>query len=292
MPPHRQDGDDPKLDPCYESLIPLAEVTLLQRDDAAVGASSEWVAGPPRAVPLPTAVEAGVFGGDTNGPFMPDAEEVEALTGEHANEMIVLLSDWQAVEHAQRFGYDPATRRVPTTQEQRDFLSARLDTEHKRLAAAYTDAVAAYAEGFGDAAASSLDEWVRKTVADGEPQWEPYPPSHPWHYYHAGDNASPMPVGQIEPDPQAGQWLEQRLPKNPAKRMQVLREMLEKEQASLAADQERYKEIVERGAEALSRFDREIAHTSDAMAVATALALKYTHISQGKGRVKWLSAGT
>lgn len=240
------------------------------------------------AVPLESAVAAGVFGCTTDGPFAPDEEEVEALTGEHANEMIVLLSDLQAVEHALRFGYDPATRRVPIASEQRDSLSARLDKEGKRLSQAYADAVAAYAEGFGDTAAAGLDEWVRKTVAGGVPQREPYPPSHPWHYHHAGDNAPPIPVDEIEPDPQAGQWLEPRLPKNPTKRMQVLREMLEKERASLAADYDRYKRIVERGAEALSRYDREIAHTSDAMAVATALSLKYSHISQGLWRVAWL----
>jgi hypothetical protein len=65
--------------------------------------------------------------------------------------------------------------------------------------------------------------------------------------------------------------------------------MLTHEQAALTADQERYTDIVQRGAEALSRYDREIAHTSDAMAVATALALKYNHIGQGLGRAAWLA---
>lgn len=252
--------------------------------------SEPVVDGPPLALPLESAVAAGVFGSTTDGPFAPDEEEIEALTGEHANEMIVLLSDLQAVEHALRFGYDPATRRVPGTPEQRDSLSARLAKECDRLSQAYADAVAAYAEGFGDAAAAVLDEWVRKTVADGEPRREPYPPSHPWHYYHAGDSAPPVPVDQIEPDSDAGNWIADRLPKNPKKRVEVMREMLEREQASLAADKARYADIVQRGAEALSRYDREIAHRSDSMAVSTALALNYTHISQGRGRVAWLMA--
>lgn len=253
-------------------------------------AEPESANGPPIAAPLESAVQAGVFGMTLDGPIALEQEGIEALTAEHANEMIILLSDCQAIEHAQRFGYDPATRRIPTAPERRESLLARLEQEYKRLSTAYADAVAAYAEGFGNPAAATLDQWVRKTVADGDPRKEPYSPSHPWHYYHAGDNAPPIPLELIEPNPDAGRWLAERLPKNPKRRIEVLREMLKKERTSLAADQDRYKQIVDRGAEALSRFDREIAHTSDAMAVATALALKYTHVSQGLGRVAWLTA--
>ena len=65
-------------------------------------------------------------------------------------------------------------------------------------------------------------------------------------------------------------------------------EMFMRESQQLEADRSRYAEIVERGAEALSRYDREIAHTSDAMARASALALKYRHVSFGLGRVEWI----
>lgn len=114
---------------------------------------------------------------------------------------------------------------------------------------------------------------MRKGVADGDQKKEPYPPTHPWPYFHAGDNAPPVPVEEIPAEHDAGRWLAERLPKTPKKRLQAMHEMLERERASLAADKARYADIVERGAEALSRYDREIAHTSDAMAVATERAL-------------------
>lgn len=100
----------------------------------------------------------------------------------------------------------------------------------------------------------------------------------------------PIPVEEIEPDIDAGRYIEQELPKNPAKRAEKLRTMLAEERQRVEEDKWRYQEIVERGAEALSRYDREIAHSNDEMAVATALSLKYNHIRYGLGRVAWLES--
>lgn len=286
-PPDVVDGV-PEVEARAETPADLANLTAPAFDAAELATDAAKVGGPPIPAALPAAIEAGVFGITLDGPIVPDQEQIEALTAEHSNEMIIFLADSQVLEDALRLGYDPATGRTPATPEKKQSLLAKLEKEWKRLLDAYNDAVGAYAEGFGDSAAKALDEWVRKTVADGEPKKEPYPPSHPWHYFHAGDNAPPIPVDQIGADPDAGRWLAERLPKNSKKRLQVMREMLEREQAALAADKARYVDVVERGAEALSRYDREIAHTSDAMAVATALALKYSHITQGLGRVTWL----
>lgn len=272
--------DDPRSD-LTKLAIPLVDV-------AELAAAPRKVDGPPIPAPLQIAVEAGVFGLDLDGPIVPDREQIETLTYEHANELIILLADSQVLEDAIRLEYDPATGRTPPAPEARQSLLARLDKEWKKLLQAYDDAIGAYGDGFGEAAVEALDKWVRKTLADGDQKPEPYPPSHPWHYFHAGDNAPPVPVEEIPADPDASRWLSERLPKNPKKRSQVLHDMLEREQASLEADKARYADIVKRGAEALSRFDREIAHTSDAMAVATALALKYRHVSLGLGRVAWL----
>lgn len=244
----------------------------------------------PIAKPLPAAVDAGTFGWTTDGPIVPDDEEVAALTAEHANGMIVLLSDCQAVENAQRFGYDPLTLRNPSTSEKREALIESLAKEQSRLAASYAEAVNVYADAFGEPAAIELDRWVRTIVADGDPRTSPYPPSHPWHYFHAGDNAPPMPAEQIPPDDDAGRYLEPGLPKNLPKRIARLREWLAREQEQLEADKIRYADIVERGAEALSRYDREIAYSSDAMARASALALKYRHVSLALGRLHWIEA--
>jgi hypothetical protein len=135
----------------------------------------------------------------------------------------------------------------------------------------------------------SLDTWTRKIVADCtiEPT-DRYDPGHPWHYYHEGDNAQPIPVDQIEADLDIGRFIERELPKNPKKRAEKLQSLLSQERERVEHDKRRYQEIVERGAEALSRYDREIAHTSDEMARASSLALKYNHIRYGLGRVAWL----
>jgi len=255
-------------------------------DDAP--SASDPADGPPVLVPLPQAVEHGVFGWTDEGPIEPDEEQVAALTTEHASEMILLLCDLSAVQDALRTGRDPNTGRVPSKPEGNERLTDRLGKEATRLTTAYANAVAAFADGFGDQAAAALDGWVRQAVAGERGSNGSYPPSHPWHYYHGGDNAAPIPVGEIPPNEDVGRYLESELPKNPAKRIARLRELLDRERAQLEADRRRYQDIVERGAEALSRFDREIAHTSDAMARASALALKYSHISYGLGRVEWI----
>jgi len=97
-----------------------------------------------------------------------------------------------------------------------------------------------------------------------------------------------VPVENIAADEDAGRFLDAGLPKNAGKRLAKLRELIDREREQLDADRRRYVEVAERGAEALSRYDREIAHTSDAMARATALALKYRHVSLGLGRVAWI----
>lgn len=245
---------------------------------------------PPIAKPLRDAVEQGVFGATTDGPIDPDEVEVQAMTEEHGRELVSNLADWLAVEDAMRTGEDPRTGKVPRTPEAEAKLREFLEQELPRLTSAYAAALDAYARGFGSDAAAALDAWARKFVADctTEPK-DRYDPGHPWHYLPEGDNAAPIPVDQIEGDIEVGRFIERELPKNPAKRAEKLRTLLVQERERLEDDKRRYQEIVERGAEALSRYDREIAHTSDEMARATALSLKYNHIRFGIGRVAWLS---
>lgn len=243
----------------------------------------------PIAKPLPRAIEQGVFGTTIEGPMEPDDEEVRGLTEEHARELMVLLADLQAVEDALRTGEDPRTAKKPKTPEAEAKLREFLGREAPRLASAYASALTAYGDAFGSDSAAKLDLWVRKTVADCivAPS-NRYDPGHPWHYYHEGDNAPPIPVEEIEGDIDIGKYIERELPKNPAKRAVRLRELLARERERVVVDKRRYQEIVDKGAEALSRYDREIAHTSDEMARATALSLKYNHICYGLGRVAWL----
>lgn len=117
-----------------------------------------------------------------------------------------------------------------------------------------------------------------------------YGPSHPWHYLPQGDNASPIPFERIPPSEESGRWLQQELPKNVRRRLAALRETLKREEQQLLADRQRYEEIVARGADALSCYDREIAYGgNDELARAATLALKFNHIRLGKGRVEWLA---
>lgn len=243
----------------------------------------------PLAKPLPQAVEQGVFGTTTEGPIDPDEEEVRALTDEHGRELVAILADLQSVEDASRTGEDPRTGKPPRTPEAEAKLREFLEQEGPRLKSAYAAALDAYARGFGEAAAAALDTWARKTVADCTlAPSDRYDPGHPWHYFHEGDNAAPLPVDQIEADDDVGRFIERELPKNPKKRAEKLQSLLAQERERVEQDKRRYQEIVERGAEALSRYDREIAHTSDEMARATALSLKYNHIRYGLGSVAWL----
>ncbi len=258
--------------------------------DELAAAPCEQADGPPLAAPLPAAVAAGVFGLTTKGPVVPDADAIAEMTAEHAHEMIVLLADCEAVADAIRTGHDPRTGRTPRTPEAQARLADHLVSEERRLRESYADAVAVYAEAFGDDAASALDHWVRKVVADRTTCGASYEPSHPWHYFHAGDNAAPIPVNEIPADPEAGRFIESDLPKNPAKRITRLYDLAERERQQLDADICHYADIVERGAEALSRYDRENAYSSDALARASALALKYRHISLGRGRLQWIES--
>jgi len=247
----------------------------------------------PVALPLRSAIEQGVFGTTTAGPLEPDDDEVHAITAEQAAELTASLADLQSVEDAIRTGQDPRTGKAPRTPEAQARLREYLEREAPRLATAYGDALVAYANAFGEDAAKGLDLWVRKTVADCTiAPGHRYDPGHPWHYYHEGDGAPPIAVDDIEPDVDAGQYLARDLPKNRAKRVARIKELLVQEQQRVDDDRRRYQEIVERGAEALSRYDREIAHTSDEMARATALSLKYNHLRWGLGRLAWLLRAT
>ncbi len=123
--------------------------------------------GPPLFPPLPDAVECGVFGVTEAGPIEPDEEDVASLTTEHANEMMGLLADLAAVEDGLRTGRDPRTGKLPRTPETRARLAERLRTERVRLQEAYADALAVYAEAFGDDAAAALNAWVHRLAAEG-----------------------------------------------------------------------------------------------------------------------------
>lgn len=243
---------------------------------------------PPKFQPLKAAIDAGVFGITGAGPIEPDENDVAALTQEHSHELITTLVEMGVLEDALRSGIDPRSGRMPRTSEAGERLAERCRSELHTLKSKYGDMLAAFVEGFGPDAGNKLDDWAREQVA-GTPGRLPYDPGHPWHYYWAGDGAEPLPLEQIPPADDAGRCLEHHLPKNPAKRRARMHELLGSETQRLDEDRRRYNEVVARGTEALSRFDRDIAYGgNDELAIASTIALKYNHIRIGLGRVRWL----
>jgi hypothetical protein len=78
--------------------------------------------------------------------------------------MIGLLLNLAAVEDGFQTGRDPRTGKVPRKPETRTRLAKRQQAERARLQEAYADALAVYAEAFGDQAATALDTWVHSVI--------------------------------------------------------------------------------------------------------------------------------
>lgn len=287
---------DPAIDLVGQNAEPVAAATAdcRGRPDCAPESDPDeagLTGGPPLADPLSEAIAAGVFGVETAGPMEPDAEQVAALTREHANELIGLLGEIETLQHAIRTATNLRTGRSHRDSQAAAKVAEQHAAELRRLESTYAAALAAFEEGFGAEAAKRLDEWTRVVAAGGTRKRGGYDPGHPWHYYPAGDNAPPIPFDEITPCEDAGAWLERDLPKNSGKRLAKMRELLEREQRQLDDDRKRYEDIIARGAAALSRYDREIAYGgNDELARASSLALKYSHIRLGLGRLRWLTA--
>lgn len=252
--------------------------------------TSEWDAarddGLPIPRPLPEAVAAGVFGQLEDGPVDPSEEEVAELTENLANELIGALGEMAELGRALRGDGAPCAGDGIGDGERKRRLPKNLTGEIERLKRGYADTLAAYEEAFGTEAVAALDEWVRKTHADPEEPGPIYEPTHPWHYYRGGQNASPVPADEIPANAEAGRVLIAGLPVHSKKREKKLRELLHDASAQLEDDIRRYEDIASRGAEALSKYDREIAHGgNDELARASALALKFNHIAWGRGRI-------
>ncbi len=120
-----------------------------------------------------------------------------------------------------------------------------------------------------------------------------YPPNHPWHYLSEGDHAPPVPFDDIPPAENYDGSVEQDLPKPAAKRIIKARQILEAERTGLEQARLHYEDVIARGTEALSRYDREIAYGgNDELARAGTLALLYNQIAWRKGRIAYLERCT
>lgn len=248
--------------------------------------------------PLDSAIEAGRI-----DPSDCDPENLAALHREHANAAFAILADLYRVEQSKRNRTDPATGRPPRTEKQNERLAKLYAEEPPRLRHAFDVLIDVYAEAFGDSAADAFRKSIEARHAGiavvASPCMEraqkesgigdfngstSYDPGHPWHYLEQGDGAAPILFEDITPA-ESGQ-IGAALPRDVAKRRVKLQLMLADAERQLCDDEVRYRDLLARGAAALSEYDRNIAFGgNDPLAWASAVALKYNHISNGKGRV-------
>jgi len=258
----------------------------------------------PVPVPLPEAVEKGNFGmADEQTPVDPLPEEVFSLTEHHGERIVDLLEELKTID--EQLG--------AAAGEERQRLIAQKD----KALCAYQGALALYAEDFGDAATRQLDAWarsqlgvpsqrVKSTPRIAQSAYEPYAgigsdrpiaprtlqydPGHPWFYLARGDGQQPVPLSEIPARKCDGRFID-KLPKDPAKRRVKLERLLADEVAHLAGYELNYTDLIKRGGQALSEYDRNIAYGGDEeLAVASSLALRFNHIAHCRGRVRWLQA--
>jgi hypothetical protein len=119
------------------------------------------MAGLPCPQPLPTAIEGGIFGMEVDGPIVPDAEDVDSITEEHAREMLVLFTEIAYLQRCQAVGIVPESGRRPRTEEQHERLAARLTKVLADFRDKYEQCLDLYEQAFGAEAARQLDVWVR-----------------------------------------------------------------------------------------------------------------------------------
>jgi hypothetical protein len=251
--------DEPvRLEHAFDTLIDVYdEVFGTEAAEAFRKAIRAWHAGvevigenPPRPRALMSAVESGVFGQEEDGSNVdPGTDEAAAIT-ENVTEALMDLQP---------------------------------GPERKSL-------LAKYGEDFGSTAAEELDRWSQLNAEVADANDHEYDPGHPWHYCERGDGAEPMPVESIPARPITSEQFSVKWPKNPVKRRAAMQQMFASQQKQLAEDETRYQDLIDRGTDALSAYDKDIAHGGDEqLAWASAIALKYNHITGGRGRVQWLS---
>lgn len=262
-----------------------------------VAITSSSAESPSLEIPVPTplaeAVAKGVFGVDENEePIEPSPDEVHEISLLHGERLAELYASLAAVNQSSA-GLS-ADKRVERLREK------------ERLTCQIQGLLALYAEDFGEVAARRLDSWAQNEAyrrgpsaslseavpaAVSQSKTEPqYDPGHPWYYLARGDGRQPLRLEDIPASPCDGRFVGT-LPKGRVKRHAKLMRLFDEETAHLAQFEKNYRDLIERGAEALSKYDREIAYGGDReLAVASSLALRVNHIGHSRGRIQWLKS--
>jgi len=161
--------DQPLNAQIVESLAPVPAANEVRAEEPASQVDSDLppqtarlrvVARLPVPTPLPSSVNAGIFGQDERDkPIQPGPHEVREITERHAEKLIDLLGglrqidDWLAAPVCS----DPA----------------RLYHERDALLGRVQSAVASYAEDFGEQAARQLEAYARRQASLGDRSPDP-----------------------------------------------------------------------------------------------------------------------
>lgn len=242
--------------------------------------------------PLDEAIDAGKLH-DTD--MMP--ENLRGLHLEHERVALAYLQEHAQLADAQLRGVDAKTGKPPSSEKQRIVFEAHLPRELERLKHAFEVLIDVYTEGFGNEAAEAFRKAVHarhhgiNVLAETPPPRveHNYARGHPWFYYAEGDGAAPVPLDSIEPAELTVEQLAGKLPKCPVKRREKLESMLREATSQAVRDEERYQELITRGAEALSHYDRTIAYGgNDPLGWASAMAFAFNHVRYSRGQKQLL----
>lgn len=249
--------------------------------------------------PLEEAIEADRISPDDLAP-----EAIAAIHAEHAKEALAVLERKRSLTEAVMQNSHPDSGASITTDRQRERLLTRHASEPGVLDTHFDALIDVYAEVFGlDAAEhfrTAIIAWHHgvevRSVTSGTPASEAierddpcYSPGHPWHYYKDGDAVAPCSVEAIPPAEGEPATFGIRLPSNPAKRRAKLVSLRVEAADALSHAERRYQELVARGVDALSPYDRQIAYGGNVdLAWASSIALAYNHVSYGRGKLKHL----
>jgi hypothetical protein len=113
-----------------------------------------------------------------------------------------------------------------------------------------------------------------------------YSPGHPWYYKLGGRILS---VDEIEPmdvDASRETWVfSRKLPKDLKRRRKVMEESIKTNEAQLVKDIANYEDVVARGSDAVSDFDKRMGY-----GIETYLSLAHNHIRSDKGIIRAIKA--
>ena len=121
----------------------------------------------PCPLPLPEAIDAGVFGVCSDGTLGPSPDEVAAITAEHACGMLDLLCQIKHLDKCLRHDIHPTSGKPllgPDREERRSAVMRRT----RALILDYRARREAYAAAFGWNAATALDELLQDLVHESD----------------------------------------------------------------------------------------------------------------------------